>query len=119
MELRSAARRKATYRIRWVTAAGFFVLLVWMIWMFDGFRNRGVASRIFEGFSIVTFFYCVIVGATRTADCLSWEKREGTLGLLFLTNLNSTEIVAGKLCSNALAAVYGLFAVFRCWQCRC
>src|SRR5262249_49193470 len=44
--------------------------------------------------------------------CLSSERREGTLGLLFLTNLNGPEIVAGKLCSSALAATYGLFAIF-------
>src|SRR5437899_10886527 len=34
------------------------------------------------------------------------------MGLLFLTNLNSPEIVGGKLCSNALAAAYGLAAIF-------
>src|SRR6185436_15292184 len=38
--------------------------------------------------------------------------REGTMGLLFLTNLNGAEIIGGKLCSSALAAVYGLFAIF-------
>ena len=31
---------------------------------------------------------------------------------MFLTNLNSAEIIAGKLCSSALAAVYALFAIF-------
>lgn len=111
-ELRAAARQKATYRIRWVTAAVFFGLLVWMLWVFGGFRSNVAGPRIFQALSSVTFFYCLIIGAMRTADCISWEKREGTLGLLFLTNLNSAEILAGKLCSSALAAVYGLFAVF-------
>ena len=32
--------------------------------------------------------------------------------MLFLTNLNSAEIIAGKLCSTALASVYGLLAIF-------
>src|SRR6185436_6161050 len=32
--------------------------------------------------------------------------------LLFLTNLNSAEIVAGKFCSTALSAVYRLVAIF-------
>ena len=31
-----------------------------------------------------------------TADCLSRERREGTLGLLFLTHLRSEEVVLGK-----------------------
>jgi len=111
-ELRAAARQKATYRIRWVTAAAFLGLLIWMLWVFGGFRSNVAGSRIFQALSTVTFLYCLVIGAIRTADCISWEKREGTLGLLFLTNLNSAEILAGKLCSSALSAVYGLFAVF-------
>jgi ABC-type Na+ efflux pump permease subunit len=111
-ELRAAARHKMTHRARWLTASVFFGLLVWLIWVFDGFRNRQAAPQIFQVFSGVIFFYCITIGTARTADCLSSEKREGTLGLLFLTNLNSAEIIAGKLCSSALAAVYGLFAIF-------
>src|SRR6185436_15942852 len=57
-------------------------------------------------------FYCLLVGTARTADCLGSEKREGTMGLLFLTNLNGFEIIGGKLCSSAVAAAYGLFAIF-------
>ncbi len=111
-ELRAGARQKRTHRLRWVTALAFFALLVWLIWVFDGFRGGRRAPDIFEAFSVVIFIYCLLIGAARTADCISAERREGTLGLLYLTNLNSAEIVAGKLCSNALAAVYGLFAIF-------
>src|SRR5205807_212726 len=66
----------------------------------------------FSAFSAITLFYCLAVGTARTADCLSSEKREGTMGLLFLTNLNGPEIIGGKLCSSAVAAAYGLFAIF-------
>ncbi len=111
-ELRSAARQKATYRTRWITAALFFGLLVWLLWAFHGFTNRRAAPQIFEVFSVLTFLYCLFLAAARTADCISSERREGTLGLLFLTNLNSAEIIAGKLCSSALASVYGLMAIF-------
>jgi len=111
-ELRAAARHKATYRTRWITAAIFFALLVWLLWVFNGFRNRRAAPEVFEVFSVLTLVYCLITGTARTADCLSSERREGTLGLLFLTNLNSAEIIAGKLCSSALASVYALFAIF-------
>src|SRR5262245_55777665 len=107
-ELRAAARHKATHRLRWITAALFFVFLVWLMWAFDGFRAR----QIFAVFSSITFFYCLITGTARTADCLSSERREGTLGLLFLTNLNGPEIIGGKLCSSAISAAYGLFAIF-------
>jgi ABC-type transport system involved in cytochrome c biogenesis permease component len=111
-ELRAAARHKATYRTRWITAAIFFALLVWLLWVFKGFSNRRAAPEVFEVFSVLTFIYCLITGTARTADCISSERREGTLGLLFLTNLNSAEIIAGKLCSSALASVYALFAIF-------
>ena len=90
----------------------FFALLVWLLWVYNGFRNRRAAPEVFEVFSILSFVYCLITGTARTADCISSERRDGTLGLLFLTNLNSAEIIAGKLCSSALASVYALFATF-------
>jgi hypothetical protein len=111
-ELRSAARQKATYLLRWRTAALFLAVLVWLFWAFDGFKNRRAAPQVFDVFSVLTFLYCLLIGTARTADCLSAERRDGTLGLLFLTNLNSAEIIAGKLCSTALASVYGLMAIF-------
>ena len=47
-----------------------------------------------------------------TADCLSVEKREGTLGLLFLTDLRGYDVVLGKLFSTSLRSSYGLVAGF-------
>jgi ABC-type Na+ efflux pump permease subunit len=46
-----------------------------------------------------------------TADCLSEEKREGTLGLLFLTNLRGYDIVLGKLAANSLGTLYGVLSI--------
>lgn len=111
-ELRAAARNKATYRNRWLVAAAFYGLLLWFGWAFDVFDNRNALPRAFHAFSICIFVYCLFIGATVTADCLSREKRDGTLGLLFLTNLNSIEILLGKLCANGLAAIYSLLAIF-------
>ncbi len=111
-ELRAAARRKGTYRLRWIAGIGFFGLLLWLAWVYDLFANRSNAPQVFQVFAVVIFLFCLMLGATGTADCISREKREGTLGLLFLTNLNSAEIVAGKLCANALASIYCLLAIF-------
>src|SRR5262245_46016798 len=111
-ELRAASRRKVTYRGRWIIAAGFLALLLWLGWAFDVFANRGAGPAVFPAFSVCLLVYWLFVAAAATADCLSREKREGTLGLLFLTNLNSAEIVAGKLCSNGLALIYLLVAIF-------
>jgi hypothetical protein len=46
-----------------------------------------------------------------TSDCLSEEKREGTLGLLFLTDLRGYDIVLGKLLATSLRGAYALLAV--------
>jgi hypothetical protein len=110
-ELRAAARRAGTYRLRWFTALGFFGLLLWLGWATGAFRSRSGGRDLFEAFSVITFLYCLAIGATATADCVSRERREGTLGLLFLTNLNGLEIIAGKLCSSLLGAVYPLLAL--------
>lgn len=111
-ELRAAARRRFTYLARWMTGLGFFGLLVWLLWVMGGLTNRGAAAEILHVFAVITFLYCLLFGTARTADCISSERRDGTLGLLFLTNLNSAEVVIGKLCSHALASVYALLAIF-------
>jgi hypothetical protein len=49
-------------------------------------------------------------GAIMTADCLSREKRDGTLGLLFLTKLRGHDIVGGKFISRTGQTGYFLLA---------
>jgi hypothetical protein len=43
---------------------------------------------------------------------MSEEKRDGTLGLLFLTDLRGYDVVSGKLMASALRGFYALLAVF-------
>jgi len=43
------------------------------------------------------FFFCNLAGVRLTADTLSEEKRNGTLGLLFLTNLRGLDVVGGDV----------------------
>lgn len=111
-ELRAAARHKGLYHLRWLTAAGAFAFLLWLGWVLDVFQNKSAGPEAFRTFAAVIFVYCLFVGAAGTADSISRERREGTLGLLFLTNLNSAEIVAGKVFSNGLALLYSLLAIF-------
>ncbi len=49
--------------------------------------------------------------ALLTADCMTSERREGTLGLLLLTNLRGYDVVLGKLFAVGLAAFYGLLGL--------
>src|SRR5208282_145231 len=67
---------------------------------------------LFWGFSGMSLLYCLLAGRLMTADCLSVEKREGTLGLLFLTDLKGYDVALGKLAAHSVYAVFGLLAVF-------
>src|SRR6185436_16415795 len=70
-----------------------------------------VAQILFFSVAGCALLYCLLTGLRATADCLSEEKREGTLGLLFLTDLKGYDVVTGKLVANSLNGFYGLLAI--------
>jgi ABC-type transport system involved in cytochrome c biogenesis permease component len=110
-ELRTAARQRVTHRMR-LMAAGL-ALLIWFLLAIAG-GNLTPAQRagaIFSTISILSLGFAMLAGVFLTADCLSEERREGTLGLLFLTDLKGHDVVLGKLASTSLHAIYGLLAV--------
>jgi hypothetical protein len=112
-ELRVAARRRGTHRVRFFVALLAILFCGWFLLMSDS-RSGGARSAgpdIFFSLSLLAFGYCLLAGVGATADCLSEEKREGTLGLLFLTDLRGYDIVSGKLAATSLGAVYGLVAI--------
>ncbi|HUL51339.1 MAG TPA: ABC transporter permease subunit [Candidatus Nitrosotalea sp.] len=112
-ELRVAARRRATYRVRLGAAMVGIVIFGWM--MLTSFLNAArVADRglvLFHYLFGFAFVYCLLAGARLTADCLSEEKRDDTLGLLFLTDLRGYDVVLGKLVATSLNSFYGLLAI--------
>src|SRR5262249_25569416 len=58
-----------------------------------------------------TLFVAIwVFGPLLTADSISGEKRDGTLGLLFLTPLKPIEIVLAKLATHGLRATTLLLA---------
>jgi hypothetical protein len=65
--------------------------LLWTL----GFLSMAFAA--FEGFS-------------QALDCISRERREGTLGLLFLSNLRAHDVIVGKTAAAGLRAFYALIA---------
>jgi ABC-type transport system involved in multi-copper enzyme maturation permease subunit len=67
---------------------------------------------LFDTLGALAFVFCLVEGVRQTADSLSREKREGTIGLLFLTDLRAVDIVLGKLVSASVNSFYGLLAVF-------
>jgi ABC-type transport system involved in multi-copper enzyme maturation permease subunit len=112
-ELRVAARLAATYRNR--TIAAWLVTLAALTMHLFGsvtLSRSQIGVHMFHTLSFLTLIFCALEGARKTADCLSEEKREGTLGLLFLTDLKGYDVVLGKLAGASLSSVYGLFAIF-------
>ena len=57
------------------------------------------------------FTYCLLAGLWTTTDTLTREKTDGTLGLLFLTDLRGYDVVLGKMFSGSLRSFYGVLAV--------
>jgi ABC-type transport system involved in multi-copper enzyme maturation permease subunit len=111
-ELRVASRQRNTYWIRTGAALGGIAIGAWIMLMPFFHDNRTLGPALFVSLSILTFAYSLLIGVLRTADCLSEEKREGTLGLLFLTDLKGYDIVLGKLAATSLNAIYGTLAIF-------
>jgi hypothetical protein len=109
-ELRAASRRSNSYWTRSYIALAATLVGTW----FYGFSVRlppqQVAQYAFIGLSVLALGYCLVSGRLFTADCLSGEKREGTLGLLFLTDLKGYDVVSGKLAATSLRGFYGLLA---------
>jgi ABC-type transport system involved in cytochrome c biogenesis permease component len=110
-ELRVASRKLSTYLLR--VGAAFCAVLV-SIWFFAIMRRSQpseISMSIFVLLTGATGLYSLLAGVRWTADCLSQEKRDGTLGLLFLTDLKGYDVVLGKLVANSLTVFYGLLAV--------
>jgi ABC-type transport system involved in multi-copper enzyme maturation permease subunit len=113
-ELRVAARKRSTYWLRTVAASIALVIGSACLLLFSvaGFGPWGPGGMIFR--AIMWLFVCIALGAGLffTSDALSEEKREGTLGFLFLTDLRGYDVVAGKLLATSLRGFFPLLAFF-------
>jgi ABC-type transport system involved in multi-copper enzyme maturation permease subunit len=111
-ELRVQARRRSTYGVRVVIALVGLIVGGWAM-LVQFWRSPQVLGIVlFYWLAGVTLVYAALAGVLSTADCLSEEKREGTLGLLFLTDLKGYDIVFGKLAATSLNTLYGMLAIF-------
>jgi len=109
-ELGSQSRQPATYWLRVAAASAVLAMFVLLLLRFARLGSllnvsglAGGGANPFSEFGTVIFghlnatiFVCnAFLAPLLTADCISHENRESTLGLLFLTKLNSIGIVAG------------------------
>jgi ABC-type transport system involved in cytochrome c biogenesis permease component len=114
-ELRVSARAKATRRLRILFAVGAVTIagaLGLLSAASRGFLTPQMGMMIFSTLKWSGFTLACGAGVFLTSDCLSEEKREGTLGLLFLTDLRGYDVVFGKLFATSLRCFYSLLAVF-------
>jgi hypothetical protein len=91
------------------TALAGAVSLIWLCLLQTG--GGHVGRPLFIGIGVVALGFGLLAGGFLTADCLSEERREGTLGLLFLTELSGSDVVSAKLVAASLPVFYGLVSV--------
>ncbi len=111
-ELRIAARRPMAYWSRVATAGGAILLAGWMtVTLPDWISQTAQGLRVFQYLTWLALILALLAGTQTTATTISKERREGTLGLLFLTDLKGYDVVLGKLAASSLTAIYGLLAL--------
>jgi hypothetical protein len=113
-ELRVAARRRLTHWARFGAALAALAVMFWVLALQSGTGGvspKDTGKMLFVVLASMSFFFCLAFGGYTTADCLSAERRRGTLGLLFLTDLSGYDVVLGKLAATSVGAVYALLAL--------
>ncbi len=112
-ELLAASRRKATFRMR-TGSAIFAALMTFVMLLFVSVTGAGARSGqfLFNTLVVGGHLFAVIAGVFLTADGISEERRDGTLGFLFLTDLTGLDIIAGKFTGLVLTAFFGLASMF-------
>jgi len=91
-----------TYWLRALGGLGAAALLVLASGANPGISSAQWGARLFASLNLAAYYFILLGVPLLTADCLSREKREGTLGLLFLTPLRPWEIVVGKAITQGL-----------------
>ncbi len=111
-ELRVAARQRRTFYGRMTAAAVAIALAAWTLWFLAEWQAAANAGKgLFEGLAGLAYLACLLAGPLQTSDALCREQREGTLGLLFLTDLRGFDIVLGKLAGYSINATLQVAAV--------
>jgi ABC-type transport system involved in multi-copper enzyme maturation permease subunit len=111
-ELRVESRRQVNYWLR-VVAGGAAICGAWIyLETQQGYSPATLGLKLFGVLNSILFAFIWICVPLMTADCISKEKREGTLGLLFLTALRPWQIVAAKGLAHSLRSILIMVAIF-------
>ena len=124
-ELRSQSRQPLTHWLRIVgglSVVGAILAAFWSLGILKPQAQRFALPNLVQTFgttlfgkmNLFIFFAIWLFVPLATADTLSRERREGTLPLLYLTELHSFGIVVGKAFVHALRSI-SLFATMSPW----
>ena len=101
-ELRETARQWFTYSLR-ILGTAAAVAVCAMATLRSGV-SQSAGAKVFGYLHFTLFCAIWILVPLLTADCLSRERREGTLPLLFLTPLKPSGIILAKGMAHGLRA---------------
>src|SRR5512138_3419985 len=101
-ELLAYSRRPWTYWLRLVTAVGAVSVLVLIAATGHARLGRTDGRSLFAGSAVILFLVASLNGLRSTCDCISGERRQGTLILLFLASLKLNTILVSKLVTHSL-----------------
>src|SRR5215469_15069878 len=90
-ELRAQSRLPFTYNARVIAGFAVIVACAWFALTRD--LGHGMGGELFVRLNATLFHSIWILAPLLCADCISRERREGTVGLLFLTPLNARDVV--------------------------
>jgi len=111
-ELRAQSRRRGTYWMRALCGllavlgfAGYTTIESGLEYLFGGsgltLRTRS-GIELFITLHLTLSVFLALASPLMVADSIARERREGTLGLLFLTPLQPGQVVLGKLSAHLL-----------------
>jgi ABC-type transport system involved in cytochrome c biogenesis permease component len=113
-ELRVGARKASTYWTR-VSYSLFAIVLSAVFYLYmqqvPFISPARVGTGLFHTLGWLCYLFALVLGIRLTANSITDEKREGTLGLLFLTDLKGYDVALGKLAACSLTSGYALLGV--------
>jgi hypothetical protein len=107
-EFQVALRRPLTLHLRLVFGGGSMLLAIWSILV----SATSSGTKIFTVLIAIAAALSMAVAVFGASDSISRERREGTLGFLFLTDLQASDVVLGKISAAGLVPLYTLLGMF-------
>jgi ABC-type transport system involved in multi-copper enzyme maturation permease subunit len=112
-ELKVQARKNLAFQSRFLAAVATLLLcFVYLSLGNPGSTRPPSGTSLFYVISILLFAFALFGGLIFTVDAISMERREGTLSLLFLTDLEPIDFILAKMAATSVIAVYTVLAVF-------